>query len=361
MTTTVCALGAGAVLVVGLVGCSTGKPVTNPTPTAAPSSTATPEAVSDPMPTLAVTCAGVLTNDQASGYLGSRVTLKVDQAAVSSYQSVAALDSGLLNCVWGGESKTDNSWDVTIDLDVIADAAADYATNVTQVDDGAVDYTAGDTSEYLCGDYGVCRLNLLSHGYWAHAYLSSNGPDGAPSRATIENSARELLDSLAGTITAAPAAGRPWSRPSDAVSGRFCDDEAPATAVIQAAFSEPGATVDPSASQLDPLTPDLLAQERAGMVACSWSDGNYSVAIVPGGGWAFPEMLKSPPKVNYMYPPLVALDVPGHPSVIGSCVPGDGCVAYVPVGGSLVSVSAPTEQGFGSAVGQVADAVALSR
>lgn len=359
-----------------LVGCvPQPTPATSDAATPTATSSPTPAAAALPTPTLPVTCADVLTDQAASDILQTPVQLTVDEAGIRGIDTIADRQAGLLTCVWGGESKTDNGWDDTIDLDVLPNAAADYDAGVWKVDDGATPYTVGDLSECLCSPVdangqSVCAANLLLDGYWAHAYTQTSFTDGR-TLASAEASMATLLDSLAATITAAGAPNTAWSRPGDAIAGTFCADPGASTGVIRDAFATPdlaAPVADESSTGLQ--TAAQAAEGRSGETRCAWSTaqagyvendrtGSVYLQIVPGGAWAFPSLLATPPAVSYMLSALTPVTVPGGYPAIAACNDANECYAMLSVGGSLLGIGGDGQplEAFATSVGAVADAV----
>jgi hypothetical protein len=295
------------------------------------------------------------------------IQLRVAETTLRGARDIAGLQSGLLSCVWGGESKTDNSWDQTIVLSVLPHAAADYDAGVMQVDDGAVVYTVGDLSEYLCqgaDEYqSRCTANLLTDGYWVQLAVNSGGSNDGRTLGSAEAGMRTLLDSLFAAVSGASAQRPDWVAPGVGSGGAFCTDPA-STGTVQGAFSNP-ALAPRDYTSPPPYGAATVAQQRAGLAACGWSDGagaGVDVTVVPGGGWAFPALLASPPQVSYDLPPLEAASVPGTDSALAVCGESGYCYAIVSVGGSAVAVSGPDIgiDAFVNAVATVATAVAAS-
>jgi len=331
------------VLAIGvLAGCAQGSPDTTAVPSASP---AEPVVLAEPVATLDVACADVLSDQAASDLLQSPVSLKVNSADIRSVRDVARLQAGMLTCVWGGEDKTDNSWNQSIVLSVLPDAAADYDAGVEQVDDGAIVYTVGDLSEYLCSyvdaNMSQCAANLLIDGYWAQVSSTSVGTIEGRTQATADQSMESLLDTLAGAITGSSAAPA-WSAAPGAVSGGFCSDPG-STAVVQTAFASSAYALRDNAL-VPPLPAADVAQNRAGMVSCSWADGagNYvSAAVVPGGSWSMASLKAAPPQVSYDAPELSVAAVAGADGALIGCGGSGYCVGILSVGGSLLSLNAP--------------------
>lgn len=349
-------------LVLLLAGCApvptaeTAGPVESATPTP------TPTAAAVPQPSLALTCADILTDVEASDILQTPVQLRVDENDVRNVRDIAHLQSGMLSCIWGGEHKTDNGWDQSITLDVLPDAVTDFDAGVMQVDDGAVVYSAGDESEYLCfveQTFSQCAANILIDGYWAQVLSHAYGTDTGRTQATAEAGMATLLDGLAAKIPAADTSPT-WPAPPGVVTGAFCTDEAAGAAVVQQAFEVPG-LVDWDSAPTPPFRADQVAVMRAQTQYCSWvSRGEEyltaNVTVVPGGEWAFPELLSSPPVVSWGLPQLEVVELEGTDAALWACG-YDGCYLLASAGGSAIAIGGPESPDFLPAASAVLAAV----
>lgn len=346
------------VLVLALAACAA-TPTPESTQAAAPTPTPSATAAALPLPALPLTCADVLSDAEASEIVQYPISLKFDENDFRTERDIAGRQSGLLHCIWGGTDKTDNGWDQSIVIDILPDAVADYDVGVMQVDDGAIVYTVGDLSEYLCPSmgelYSWCNANLLIDGYWAHVSANAQGSDNGRTVQTAEAGMASVLDTLAARIPAAAPANPAWSAPDGVVSGAFCADVTASSAVIQAAF--PGETMDAREIGDSYVDVETIAQDRAALTACYWTGA--SVSVVPGGAWAFPALLASPPTVSWSMPPLVAAQVPGADAALVSCTDEGWCAGLVSAGGSAISVDGPNmgDGPFAAALASVVAAV----
>lgn len=357
-----------SVLAVGvaltLAGCIPVAPTPTPTDAASPSATPspTPTAAALPVPTLPVTCADVFTDTAASDILGASVQLKVAETTIRDIYSIVSRQAGLLDCIWGGEGRTDNGWDEHIYLDVLPNAATEYDAGVWQVDDGATPYTAGDISEYLCTTFGddeqyFCNANILIDGYWAQ--VNAQASAAGSTQQAAEARMAKLLDSLAVTIGGAGSANPAWAPPSDGITGAFCADITESTSTVQAAFGVPDLASDPYIPP-PPYGASQVAQQRAGEQDCRWSAGFTSVyvQVVPGGAWAFPAIAAAPPRTSYALPVMAPVAIAGTDAAFVAC--GDGCYALLSVGGATVGVGTDTTSdpaAFAAALPPVAAAI----
>jgi hypothetical protein len=234
--------------------------------------------------------------------------------------SIATLQAGLFDCVWGGTGRTDNGWDDYVEIKALPDAASDYDTGVMKVDDGAVVYTAGTHSEYLCGvyeTYSACHANLLIDNYWVHAEIWATGSSSGMTASSAEAGARAVLDRMAALVPA--TSPRPaWMTPSGALTGAYC----------------PTSDVSSDAESLktSPAALEIIARLRAMPVRCE------DVMIVPGGAWALPILSRTLPSIPWYEDPLTQVPIPAMDSALAVCSL-NGCLAIGAIAGSAVQIS----------------------
>jgi hypothetical protein len=308
-----------SILVLLVSACASGSPIASSPPTVAETPTPSATAVAAvPQPTLPLDCASIFTDEAATAIVGVPVRLVVNETTLRGIDSVAARQSGLLKCIWGGETRTDNGWDDHLELTVLPNAAADYDKGVMKVDDGAVDYTAGTLSEYLCRVYesgGECRANLLVNNYWVHGDVLVAGGSTMDFNAA-ESGSRAFLDRMAALVpstTARPA----WVVPSGALTGAYC------TPADLSVYTDHLKTF--------PADLEIIALLRTAATRC---DG---VRVVPGGAWAVPVMAASPPPLISMLGILAPTPIAGMDSAVAAC--GAFCEAIGVINGSAVEIS----------------------
>lgn len=318
MIRSVPAIAAASFLLV-LTGCGAPSAGSSPSDSAsssvssAPSGSPSPAAQGDPQPTLPITCADVFSDSAASDLIYSAISLKIDQATVRNIYEASGLQAGLFQCIWGGQNKTDNSWDQTIGLDVLPNATAAFDAGVWQVDDGAVVYPDGSTtSEYLCtqvgANYAQCFANVLLNGYWAHAWVSTGDGDEPLTQDGMEASMRAIVDRLTAVIGSAGKPRVPWIVPSHALTGAFCAGQ--------------------------PIN-GTVATQRTGALGCDYAP-SINVGILPGGAWAVASVQANGKMPNWSVSTFEPTPVAGADLALWGC--GDGCYALLSVGGSAVSI-----------------------
>lgn len=312
-----------ALLVLVLAGCGTpGTPATpsaSVAPTTEPSSTV-PVEQGLPLPRLPLACTDLFSDTGAANVVGTAVSLRLDELTERNLAESATRQVGVLSCTWGGEFKTDNSWDQHLVIDVLPDADAAFDTGVWQVDDGAIVYPTGSTtSEYRCpwldADYYSCFANVLVDGYWARADVQGGG-EGAPVD-TVEARMRALIDDLTAAIAGAGDPNPVWVAPPDVLTGAICAGAADAVA---------------------PSYPDSVAIGRAGVLRCE-VDG-ARVSVLPAGDWAVPEIQARGDRPYHSIPALEQVDIAGADLALTGC--GDGCYAILAIAGSAVEVYSDT-------------------
>ena len=305
-------------MVLVLAGCA---PV-GVTPTAEPMPTETPEPSAMPEPTLPLECDDVFSDAEASDVLQFPVTLKLTPADINTEYDIATAQVGMFSCTWGGDNTTDNSWDQTIDLAILAEAEAEFDTGVWQVNDGATVYPDGSTaSEYRCSltdeRHSMCVANLLVDGYWAQAIVNSIGSNDGRTSGTAEASMRAVVDAVTNAIETAGEARPSWTVPAEALGGEYCG--APQQ-------------LDPGLAQFV----ETVALYRSGYYTCGWNE-RAAVSIVPGGAWAFDGFGVAPPVVSYDVPPLEPVTVDGADAAFAAC--SYYCYAMLSVGGSSFTIN----------------------
>ncbi len=282
-----------------------------------PTSTATAQPAV-PEPALPLSCDALVPLTEVQSIVGHPVELREDGTRPGTAIGIAARQAGLLTCIWGGEDRTDNSYDQTLVIHVLADADTAWDAGVWQVDDGAVVYPEGSTtSEYLCqpvmesasswGGLAYCDANVLVDGYWARMHVQAVQTDDAEAASTMKGLVDAIIERLAGA--GAPRAG--WRPPSDALTPVGCG---------------PQTSSSPSFIQ-------GVAAERAGLRSCSGLGA--TVAVVPGGAWAVE--LADGARATYSIT-LAPIEVAGVDRALAGCA--DGCAALVAVGGSAISIYA---------------------
>jgi hypothetical protein len=266
------------------------------------------------------------------------LSVRLDQSSspLSPY-SAGVIQAGGLTCVWGGENRTDSSWDEGVTLSILGRAASAFADVYAQNSAGAQSLdTLGDGSLFSCfgGDtHYDCSGEVLIGDYWLNARV-------ADATSTDDASARDVFAAvLSPVIMAVAAAGAPralWEPPADAFTGTsLCTDPAAAAAALGA---------DPaSISVVNTVGEDLdqgsEAMRRSPGVRCTWgpADAPYAtgITVLPGGEWAMDRYeADADPHISTLQSTAEPVVIAGTDRALLSC--GDGCYVAMTVGGSII-------------------------
>jgi len=161
----VVALTVGALLLSGCVP----EPEPVATPTAEPEPTATAVSVTRPHSVFALGCADVLSLDEVQSRVAAPIVVKRDETNVPGvFGELPPFQRGALSCRWGGENRTDESFDDGVDVLLLPDAVSDFTEAVTTVFYGTTFAVAGAD-----GAVGTCY------------FASEPTADGAPGACSI--------------------------------------------------------------------------------------------------------------------------------------------------------------------------------
>ncbi|HEY4151804.1 MAG TPA: hypothetical protein VGM38_00640 [Pseudolysinimonas sp.] len=324
-----------------------------PPPTLSPS--ASP--LSAPRPALPDSCSQLLPLDQLQSELVDPVSVKVDETHLPRYlEQLAVLQAGGTECAWGGKNATDSTWDTGVELEILPNASSDFATwESNSQAPRAVVSSLGDASGLTCfPDSGWCRGDTLVGGYWVSFSVNDVNTRDAAVATTKANTVMSIV--VAAIRSAGPAQSN-WTTPDAMVTGNeLCTAGSSSTVGSIVATSEP-MTMKSNAIGYGITT---VAASRTRMTSCDWSNnsGDLGIATLPAGSWAFPELEAIPP-IWVMIGVPSAGHITGTDGMLSAC--GDGCRAFVSLGGSLVSVSqdsdTETTLRFATTVQKTADAI----
>ncbi|MGN6326470.1 hypothetical protein [Pseudolysinimonas sp.] len=237
--------------------------------------------------------------------------------------------AGGLACAWGGEDRTDSTYNTGLTLTLLPDATADFAA--FQRDpylNGNNAPTVGAASVIHCnGPQAPCLGDVLVGATWLEFTYSDAGRAADPTSAVVA-----LLTSIASRVQGLIPAPH-WEPPASAASAVDCSDAAGSALVGIPVSSTPQ---DPGLVSLG-----SAAARRAGVVGCEWgaedAAASAAVGLLPGGAWAFAPMAATSPAVP-LVGPLVPSSVEWSDGALSGC--GDGCDGIISVRGSLVFVNA---------------------
>ncbi|MDH6181700.1 hypothetical protein M2152_001882 [Microbacteriaceae bacterium SG_E_30_P1] len=272
-----------------LSGCAASSPSdSTATPTVTP--TPTPSAPAEPSPTLALSCADLISTDDAVALLGYPVELAPAAWQLTSISTVAAVQGGALTCQWTPPG-------------VKPDRSADLSLSVS---------THGPFSDPAIGstcDTGSCEVALDRRWLFVRAW-PTQGPNA---NTTVDAGAWDaLVASVTSAVSAATQTNPPWTPPADTAQFEGC----------------------PSGFAPDPATLSADAA-AAGLRLCA-AEGRY-FSVLPGGAWAMPTLTAELPE-QYHKSPWVPVDVAGAGSALTRY--GDGSFdVLATVDGTMIQVT----------------------
>jgi hypothetical protein len=331
---TVLAVGVAAGLLF-VAGCtSQPTPPTAPVPT--PSDAPTEPALTEPRTVLDLTCNELFGLDEVQPLLVTPVQVRRDETTAPLGVSGAALQqAGASLCEYGGENRTDGSYDQGLQIQAVPYAAAafdTYATTTTFPPSAIMD-TIGDRSVLNCqgsesftSPNYLCWADFVVGEYWVSARMS----DAAD---LASEAAADLVTAVLGTVVERIRASGPdralWTPPEGADTGPLCADPAAPAALLGQ---------DPAA-----MSAELRSDARQGVAisGCRWTgaDGaSMTMTDLRSGAWAFDKIAASPGMIFHRWlQESTAFDVPGTDGALVTCV--DQCSALVSWRGSLVQLS----------------------
>lgn len=323
-------------LAVALTGCV--APAGTKTPTT-PSPTPTPTQPSVPQSGVPLTCADLAKASVVSKrYTSDTVSLAVDEkSAPAGFPFRAFKQGGGLHCVWGGHERNDGQYVIGMRLEVITDAASEYAVATSISEDATwIADRYGDHSKSFCStDQGdvQCFGDVLVGTTWLEFRLHD-----APRSLTVDQANSWADEQIVPAVKAISRAGstRPAWTPKSAYDTRQLCDAATASAIAGA----PVTVTDNRADTPDPLR---LGMDRAATAECTWTssaaDANVIIDGLTGGAWALPGMTADPTAAAASIStgePAQSVDIPGADGAFVA----DGSFAWgaVVAQGSLVEV-----------------------
>ena len=230
-------LGATAIVVVSVLsaalsGCAS-EPETIATPSATPTPTLTVEPALRPNSVFAINCAELLTLDEVQSRVTAPVSVQRDESNVSAaYWELESYQRGGLSCRWGGENRTDSSFDDGVDVLLLPEAGADFAARTSGGSTTLVDVAGAVTAFSQCG-FGSELVDGAAPGYctvWALvgtslAELRFSDSQGAyPTQQAIGAVAIGLLETAIERMVAAGTREQEWTPPATSLEAdsAFC-------------------------------------------------------------------------------------------------------------------------------------------
>lgn len=334
------------ILLLALAGCAPSAaapiPSTTPTPSATPTPKPTPSG--PPEPVLGVACGDLIEPATVNAFFAGApqaVALKRGEASPPDPQmEILYRQVGALRCVWGGDSRTDESYDVGIELTVLQDASSQFSAKLWNPAD-ATD-TVGDRSAFACA-YGRCQFSVLVGDLWLVGRTSSR-VDSDAGDTQLREQLTGLLASAASRVAQAPRNDAPSIDSASYMGWRGeCREGDSITQLLRSASGlTPIIEQDPTSGR-EPFDVEVIA--RAQLSSCDVGDttgDSFSVEVTPGAGWAVPELRKGGSYANYVH--IEPTELPdGTPAATG--FEGVFGVYYVAVDGSLVTISFARDSG----------------
>ena len=331
-----------AVLVVA--GCTAAPTEGEPTP----SQTATPEptepALTAPRSALPLTCDELYGLAELQPQLAEPVQVRKDESSAPlGVRAAQAMQSGALECVFGGDSRTDSSYDYGLSILVFPAAGAAFDSyRASEAGAGLLGYarldTLGDRSMLTCqgsemfgsaespGDTFICGGDFVVGDYWVTARLSDRSD-------LLTDAAYELATAVMQTVAARIAeAGSPralWIPPTGADPAALCSDPAAATALLG---------VDASTLAVE-ITPEYRAA-GVPLLSCQWTTESTGLRLtaLQSGAWAFDRVEATPGMTFHGWlRPSERFDIEGTDGALVTCI--DACYGFISWEGSLIQIS----------------------
>jgi hypothetical protein len=326
--------GAAALMLV-LAGCATtpGGAGTAGSGSSSPS----PALAAAPVPALPLTCAQLFTIGAVQSQLHDTVSTRVDETHLgSTIEDLAVLQAGGTECVWGGQGMTDENFETGVTIDILPDAASEFAARQGAADAGTISGTIGSSSTYSCDTGFGCVGDALAGGYWMSFIVNdANGSDDAAAASAVEAIMKPIADAIAkagGSVVA-------WAEPKTSFDGAALCSAATASALVTGAVGA-GAQVAPGFADSGL---HAAAANRERVTTCEWSGGDSAfleVAVLPGGSWAWPLLAAAPPLLRSIGVPA-AIELAGSDGALSGC--GDGCASLVSVHNSVAFLGLPQD------------------
>jgi hypothetical protein len=324
------------VLALLLSGCSASTTAPTSSTHPSPKPTRTAAVLTAPRAALPSTCAELLPLPTVQSHLIDPVSIRVDETHLPPLlDDLALVAAGGTECVWGGENRTDATYDTGVTLKILPDAATAFAAwEASPSIGGAVRNTIGQGSSYDCfdasgsgGDW--CGGDALMSGYWVSFVVNDISGSGG------DTVVASMLAPVATAVAAAGPARANWAPPASTTDiARWCS--APDAAARIGAVTGTAMTL----TDYEPRTGiDGLAADRARTSGCIWASvdqGYFSVVNLPAGAWAIPVLVSNPPNWTLIGQPT-SLQLTASTGAVRGC--GEHCEAMIGIGTDLVDIS----------------------
>jgi len=325
----------GLLLGLTLAAC-TAPPAGTPTPNP-PAPVVSPTRAEAPEPRVGTTCAHLLGVDELQRLLLAPIRVQTDETRIDDFGGAVLRQAGGIRCAWGGDDRTDTTYDTGLTLSLLPDAEGDYARyRSSQYFEGDAAGT-GPTSGIHCDSSApICGGEVLVGTTWLSFTYSDKGRASDLTPTVVD-----LVTRMASRI--GKPTGSAWSPPTGSLDRLPCTGAAGTTLI--------GRTAVASAPEEETGTVlfDAVAARHANVSVCSWSTGDggptATLQLLPGGGWAFDPLAASGATWPLIGVPLRSAS-PGTDGALHAC--GDTCEAAVSVQRSLVAFDSfpPDAAGF---------------
>lgn len=289
----------------------------------------------------ALVCADLIPLPDLQAAITTPLSVKIDeQSAPRGSADAIFLQAGGVHCVWGGENRTDQSWDQGLDVRILPATLddVDMILAATTFYEGAVFDTIGERSGLGCysGEYWDCSAVAFVGDRIISARMSDAGATTDPV-ALAQGVLQQVGAAIELTTPNAPIAPEPNSFDG----GSVCEDPTVVAAAFEAA---------PGDVHLRPFDSyfslDAIAAREITSVGCPWLVGAdlqtgqpFNITVIPGAGWQFERMVAQPDEVGgVLLGTASPFPVEGTEGALVAC--GDGCWAGLLYQGSLIELYA---------------------
>ena len=321
-------------ITLAVAGCTSGPsgdPTIDPT-TAAP----TEPALTEPQAALALSCDELFSLAELQPLLTTPVQVRRDESSAPLGVRGASLEQvGASLCEFGGENRTDSSFDQGLRIQAVPNAAQQfdyYLQSMIMPELSRMD-TIGDRSVLTCQGSEAfghpqynCWADFVVREFWVSVHMSDTADLNADAAADLVTG---VLTTVATRIAESGAERSLWEPPAGADPSPLCSDSAAPAALLGEAPSAVGVEDASSVEQGVPI------------FACQWTGSTGSavrVTALASGAWAFDSVAGSPGMIFHPWlRESTAFDVQGTDGALVTCV--DTCYALISWQGSLVQLT----------------------
>ena len=290
------------------------------------------DALAQPQTALALTCEQLFSEAEVQEVIESSALLRRDESSAPlGVRGATLAQAGASLCEYGGESRTDGSYDQGIRLQAVPQAAEAFDAYLDAATFSATARmnTIGDRSVLDCQGTAAqyqCWADFVVGDYWVNARFSDRsaiGPDAAADLATA------ALTTVASRIEDGGAERPLWEPPASADPALLCSDPAASAALL--AESAASLTVADAS----------FVEQGVPIFACTWTGGSgaqVGIIALAGGAWGWNDVAGTiHMEFDDWGADSTAVDVPGTDGTLVICT--DLCSALVSWKGTLIQVS----------------------